>query len=138
VRLLSSLAGVAEARLRNTARRVRLRAALITGAALAGLLAFGFALAALTVALAHSVGVVPALWIMAGVAALALLGLLIALWSEARRHRAVAAERERLDRKLYRAAALSALPEARHRPSRTAIGLGLVALGSLLVLLRRD
>jgi nitroreductase len=136
VRLIASLAGIAETRLRNTARRARLRALLIAGAGLAGALAFGFALAAVTVALARAVGVMPALWIVAGVALSILLGLLIALSAEARRHRQIAAERERLDRQLYRAAALSAIP--RRSVSRTGLGLGLVALGALLVLVRRD
>ena len=135
-RLLSSLAGIAEARLHSAARRARRRAILLAGCALAGLLVFGFAVAAAAVALAHRVGVVPALWIMAGVALLVLLALLLALALESRRHRALAAERARLDRKLYRAAALAALPRSRGL-SRAGIGLGLVALGSLLVLARR-
>jgi hypothetical protein len=53
---------------------------------------------------------------------------------EARRHRRLAARRHAVDRELYRAAALAAMPS--RLPSRSATGLGLVALGTLLVLLR--
>jgi hypothetical protein len=137
-RLLSSLAGIAEARLRSTARRVRLRAVLIGGCVVAGLLAAGFGLAAATVALAQRLGALPALGIMAGAALLLLLVLMAALAIEARRHRTTAAARERLDRQLYRTAALAALPRSRHGLTRTTVGLALVALGAFIVLRRRD
>jgi hypothetical protein len=137
-RLLSSLAGIAEARARSTVRRLGLRAMLVAGCVAAGLLASGFGLAAATVALAGRVGVLPALGIMAAAAIVVLLALLAALAIEARRHRRIAAERARLDRQLYRAAALAAAPRVAPRLSRTAIGLGLVGIGALLVLMRRD
>ena len=73
---------------------------------------------------------------MAGGALVVLLILLAALAWEERRHRRLAARRAALDRQLARAAALSLVGGA--RPSRPMLGLGLVALGALMVLLRRD
>ena len=62
-----------------------------------------------------------------------LLLLLAALAWEDRRHRRLAARRAALDRELARAAALSLVGDA--RPSRPVVGLGLVAIGALMVLL---
>jgi hypothetical protein len=135
-RLLASVSRVAEARIRNIGRRAALRAALIGGCVLAALLCLAFALTAATVGLARQVGTVDALAIMAAGALVLLLVLLLALAWEARRHRRLAARRAALDRQLAQTAALSLLGGA--RPSRPAIGLGLVALGALMVLMRRD
>jgi hypothetical protein len=134
-RLFATVARVAEARVRNIGRRAAVRAGLIGGCILAALVCLGFVLAAGTVALAEQVGLLNALAIMAGGALLFVLILLGALELESRRHRRYAARRADLDRQLYRAAALSAIPT--RAPSRPVIGLGLVALGSLLVLARR-
>ncbi len=134
-RLFATVARVAEARVRNVGRRVAVRATLIGACILAALLCIGFVLAAATVALADRVGMINALAIMAGGSLVLVLVLLGALELEARRYRRFAARRAILDRQLYRAAALSAMP--RKAPSRPVIGLGLVALGALLVLARR-
>jgi hypothetical protein len=134
-RLFATVARVAETRARNIGRRAAVRAALVGGCILAALLCIGFVLAAATVALADRVGMINALAIMAGGSLVLVLILLGVLELEARRHRRYAARRASLDRELYRAAALSALP--RRAPSRPVIGLGLVALGALLVLARR-
>ena len=135
-RLFATVTRVAEARIRNLGRRAALRAALIGGCVLAALLCLAFALAAATVALADRFGMINALAIMAGGALLVLLILLAALAWEARRHRRLAAQRAALDRQLAQAAALSLVGGA--RPSRPMVGLGLVALGALMGLLRRD
>ena len=135
-RLFATVTRVAEARVRNVGRRVALRAALIGGCVLAALLCLGFALMAATVALADRFGMINALAIMAGAALLLLLILLAALAWEERRHRRLAAQRAALDRQLAQAAALSLIGGA--RPSRPMVGLGLVALGALMVLLRGD
>jgi hypothetical protein len=135
-RLLATLQNVAEARLRYAGRRALVRASLIGGCVLGALLCLGFALAAITVALADAVGIMAALAIMAIAALVLILILLTALSIEARRHRARAARRSQLDREFYRTAALSMMPS--RAPSRPVIGLGLVALGALLVLARRD
>ena len=91
---------------------------------------------AATMALAERFGTINALAIMAGGALVVLFLLLAALAWEDRRHRRLAARRAALDRELARAAALSLVGDA--RPSRPVIGLGLVAIGALMVLLRRD
>ena len=135
-RLFATVSRVAEARVRNIGRRASRRAALIGGCILAALLCLAFALIAATVALAERVGTINALAIMAGGALVVLLLLLAALAWEDRRHRRLAARRAALDRELARAAALSLVGDA--RPSRPVIGLGLVAIGALMVLLRRD
>jgi hypothetical protein len=135
-RLFATISRVAEARIRNIGRRAALRAALIGGCVLAALLCLGFALVAATVALADRFGTINALAIMAGGALVVLLLLLLALAWEERRHRRLAARRAALDRQLTQAAALSLVGRA--RPSRPVVGLGLVALGALMVLLRRD
>ena len=135
VRLFATLSHVAQARLRHAGRRAALRGALIGGGVLAALGCIAFALAAATVALAARVGTVEALAIMAAGALVLVLVFLGALALEARRHRRLRARRADLDRELYRAAAVSMMPS--RAPSRPVIGLGLVALGALLVLARR-
>ena len=85
-------------------------------------------------ALAARVGLIEALAIMAGGALVLVLLFVGALAWEARRHRRYAARRAALDREFVRAAALSMVPS--RAPSRAVVGLGLVALGALLVLLR--
>ena len=124
-----------EARLERAGRRLAVRAALVGACALAALLLLGYALAALTVALADRFGVLPALGIVAAGALVLLLVLLLALRAEGRRHRQLVARQQPLDRQLLRAAALSAVP--RRAPSRPVAGLVLVALGAALILVRR-
>jgi hypothetical protein len=134
-RLFSTVTRVAEARVRHTARRLGLRATLAGGAIFCALVCIGFALAAATVALARRIGVIEALAIMAAGALVLVLLLVLALWWEARQHRRLAVRRAALDRELFRVAALSAVPS--RAPSRSALGFGLVAVGALLVLMRR-
>lgn len=133
--LFATVKRVAEARLRNIGRRAALRGTLIAGCALAALLCIGFALAAATAALAAEMGIIAALAVMAGGALVLVLVLLMALNLEERRHRRYALRRADLDRQMFRAAALSMVPE--RTPSRPVVGLGLVALGAILVLTRR-
>ena len=135
-RLFATVTRIAETRLRNVGRRAALRAGLIGGCVLAALLCLAFALAAATVALADRYGTINALAIMAAGALVLLLILLGVLAWERRRHRQLAARRAVLDREVARAAAVSLM--AGTRPSRPVLGLGLVALGALLVLIRRD
>jgi uncharacterized iron-regulated membrane protein len=134
-RLFSAVSQVAQARLENLGRRLGLRAALIGACVLAGVVFLGFALAAATVALADRYGVINALAIMAAGALVVLLGCLVALAWEKRRHRRLAARRSALDREFMRTAALSMIPD--RSPSRPTLGLGLVVLGAILVLMRR-
>jgi hypothetical protein len=137
-RPFATLAAVAQARLRHAGRRLGVRIGLIAGCAAAGSLVAAFGLAALTVALAERVGAVRALLIVA-LAALAVLLILIgALAIEARRGRQMAARRSAIDARLLRSAVISsAIPRVARLPSRATLGLGLVALGTLLVLARR-
>lgn len=107
----------------------------MVGAAVAGIVVFVYALIAVTIALSRRYGSLEALGIVGGVALLVMLCFLLALWLEARRHRRLAARRAALDAQLYRAAALSLVPD--RAPSRPVVGFGLVALGAGLVLLRR-
>ena len=89
-------------------------------------------------ALTERVGLLQALVIMAGVAFAVVLALVGVLAIEARRERRIAARRASLDRQLLRSAAISAaVPQAARLPGRAGLGLGLVALGALLVLARR-
>jgi hypothetical protein len=133
--LLASLGRLGQARLRDAGRRVRVRVALVAGAAITGFMAGGFVLVAITVALAERLGAVTALMVMAGAAFVVMLAFIIALSAQARRDREQAALRAELDSRLLRAAAISMVPG--RMPSRPVLGLGLVALGALLVLLRR-
>lgn len=135
LRLFATVTRIAETRIRNVGRRAALRAGLIGGVVIAAVVCLAFALAAATVALAHRFGTIEALAIMAGGALLVILILLGVLAWEGKRHRKLAAQRAALDRQLAQAAALSLVDGA--RPSRPALGLGLVVIGSLLVLLRR-
>ena len=135
-RALSAICRVAEARVRNIGRRAVLRVALLGGCVVAALLCLGFVLAAATVALANRYGTINALAIMAGASVLVLLVLLGVLAWEQKRHRRLAAERAALDRQFAQAAAMSLVGGT--RPSRTTLGLGMVALGALMVLLKRD
>jgi MYXO-CTERM domain-containing protein len=134
-RLFATVARVAEARINNLGRRAALRGSLMACAVLAALFCLGFVLMAATVALAERVGLINALWIMAVGALVLALAFLVALRIEARNHRRTAARRAELDRQLFQAAALSMIPT--HAPSRPVLGLGLVAVGALLVLMRR-
>ena len=96
----------------------------------------GFVLAGGTVALTERVGQLQALVIMAGVALVVLLALVGILAIETRRERRIAARRASLDRQLLRAAAISAAGRGIAAAGPRGIGLGLVALGALLVLAR--
>jgi len=136
IRALSAICRVAEARVRNIGRRAVLRVALLGGCVVAALLCVGFVLAAATVALADRYGTINALAIMAGASVLVLLILLGVLAWEQKRHRRLAAERAVLDRQFVQAAAMSLVGGT--RPSRSTLGLGMVALGALMVLLKRD
>jgi hypothetical protein len=136
VAVFAALTRVAEARFRRVGRRLGLRLTLMALCLLAGLVFLLFALAAATTALAVRVGLLDALGIMAAGALIVCVILLAILALEARRHRRDAARQQALDRRLYRAAALAAVPG--RLPSRPAAGLALVALGAFLVLMRRD
>ena len=134
-RLFATVSRVAEARIKNAGRRAALRASLVAGMVVAGLVCLGFLMMAATVALAERVGIINALGIMAGAALVVVLIFWIALALEARRYRRTAARRAALDQQLFRAAAMSMIPSS--APSRPVLGLGLVAVGALLVLMRR-
>jgi hypothetical protein len=136
VALVASLARVAQARARRLGRRMGLRLALIAGCVLAGIVFLIFALAALTVALAREMGLLEALAVIAAGALVVIGILLVILALEARSHRRTLARQRALDRQLLQAAALSAVPT--RLPSRPVTGLALVALGALLVLMRRN
>jgi len=136
MRLLSQVSHIAQARVEDAGRRIGMRAALTAASVLAGLVAAGFALGAATVALAARLGTIEALLVMAGAALVIMVALLIALSVQKRRDREQAALRSELDSRLIRAAALSMVPT--RAPSRGVLGLGLVALGALMVLKRRD
>jgi len=135
IRLLSSVGRVAEARLKDAGRRIGMRVVLTAAAALAGLVAAGFAIGAVTVALAARLGTIEALLVMAGVALVVMIALLIVISAQARRDREQAALRAELDSRLIRAAAVSMIPT--RAPSRPVLGLALVAVGALLVMIRR-
>lgn len=134
-RLLSTVTHVAQTRLHQISRRAVVRGELMTGVMVCGIIALVYALIAVTIALARHYGTLAALGIVGGVAFVAMLACLLALWIEARRHRQLAARRAALDAQLYRAAALSLIPD--RAPSRPVVGFGLVALGAALVMLRR-
>ena len=137
-RRFGSLAGIAGSRFRSATHRLRRRATLIAIAAFLALLAFGFALAAATTALADEIGRTGALLVMAGLALAGLLVMLGLLAAEAREAREIAARRASLEGELARAALLGAAIPRLARPSRGVVGLALVALGAFLVLGRRD
>jgi uncharacterized membrane-anchored protein len=134
-RLLSTVSRVAQTRLKQISRRAQVRGELIAGAVVFGIIALVYALIAVTVALAQRYGTLEALGIVGGVAFVVMLCFLLALSLEARRHRRLAARRAALDAQLYRAAALSLIPDK--APSRPVVGVGLVALGAALLFLRR-
>jgi hypothetical protein len=134
-RVLATVSRIAQVRLHQISRRTARRAELMLGAAVAGIIVLVYLLIAVTVALARQTGTLGALAIVGGIALLVMLGFLLALRLEAGRHRQMAARRAELDAQLYRAAALSLVPD--RLPSRPVMGFGLVALGAALVLLRR-
>lgn len=112
-----------------------MRAVLTAAAVLAGVVAAGFAIGAATVALAARLGTIEALLVMAGVALVVMIALLVVISAQARRDREQAALRAELDSRLIRAAAVSMIPA--RAPSRPVLGLALVAVGALLVMIRR-
>lgn len=134
-----TVAAILETRLRETGRRFGLRAALLSGCVLALLVCLGFGLAAGTVALSARIGLLPALGVMAGCALAVALVILAVLAVEARQAKRRAALRPSLESELVRSVAFTAAanPAARRLPSRYVVGLGLVAVGATLVLLRR-
>jgi hypothetical protein len=134
-RLLTTVSHVAQARLHQISRRAASRGKLMAGAAVAGLVVCIYALIAVTVAFSHQYGTIGALLIVGGIALLVLLGFLLALGLEAQRHRRLAPKRAALDQQIYRAAALSLIPN--RAPPRPVVGFGLVALGAALVFWRR-
>jgi hypothetical protein len=133
--LFGQITRLAEARLKQTGRRLGFRAALAVVAGLAFVVFLLFGLAALAVWMMRFMSPPEALLVVAGGALLIVLGVLVALSLEARRHRRLAAKREAFDRQLVRVAALAAMPG--RMPSRAVTGFGLVAAGALLVLLGR-
>ena len=133
--VFASLGRVAKARVRDVGRRAQLRAALAGGALLFGLIALGFALLAATVALAEELGLLNALLVMAGGAFVIAIILIVVMKAQARRDRRMAAARAEMDSRLLKAAAVSMVPGM--APSRPVLGLGLLALGALMVLGRR-
>lgn len=133
--LFGQITRLAEARVRQTGRRLGFRAALATVAALAFVVFLFFGLAALATWLTRFMTLPQALLVVAGGALVVVLAVLVALALEARSHRRLAARREAFDRQLVRAATLAAMPS--RMPSRSVTGLGLVAAGALLVLLGR-
>lgn len=137
-RPLATLLSVARARVSHAGQRLGLRLGLLAVCLLAALICLGFALAAATVALSARVGLSEALLIMSGAALVVVLLVIGVLALEDRRERRIAARRAVLDQQLIRTAALSAaVPHAARLPGRGGVGLGLVALGALLVLMRR-
>ena len=133
--VFASLGRVAKARVRDVGRRAQLRASLAGGALLFGLIALGFALLAATVALAEELGLLNALLVMAGGAFVIAIILIVVMKAQARRDRRMAAARAEMDSRLLKAAAVSMVPGM--APSRPVLGLGLLALGALMVLGRR-
>lgn len=136
--IFGQITRLAEARVRQTGRRLGFRATLLAVAAVAFVVFLFFGLAGLALWMAHYMRLQDALLVIAGVALLIVVGVYVALALEARKHRRLAAQREAFDRQLVRAATLAAMPS--RLPSRSVTGLGLVAAGALLVLLgkRRD
>lgn len=136
--LFGQITRLAEARLKQTGRRIGLRVTLAALAALALLVFVFFGLAAVVVWMAHSMRLETALAIVAGGGLVVVLAVMIALSIESRRYQRLAAKRQSFDQQLVRTAALAAMPS--RMPSRSVTGLGLVAVGALLVLLgrRRD
>lgn len=131
--LFGQITRLAEARVKRTGRRLGFRVTLAAIAGLAFVVFLFFGLAGLAVWMTHYMSLQDALLVIAGGALLIVIGILVALSLEARRHRQRAAQRGALDQELVRAAALTAMPS--RMPSRSVTGLGLVAVGALLVLL---
>lgn len=135
IAVIASLTRIAQARIRDAGRRAQIRAALAVGAAVFGLIGVGFGLLAATVALAEEIGLVYALLTMSGGALVIALIMVVVMKAQARRDRRMKAVRADMDSRMLKAAALSMVPTM--SPSRPVIGIGLVALGALLVLARR-
>lgn len=97
------------------------------------LIALIFGLAALTAWLAQLYGLIAAFGILGGGALAGALIVLIAMKLAERRHRALAAERAKLQRRLSQLALLTAFGTARPKPSQL-VGLGIAAAAALLIL----
>jgi hypothetical protein len=139
---LAPLAGLATADLRRLRDRSARKAAFLGGIGLFGLLAFGFGLAALTVGLARSLGLLGALLVMMGACIIGLLILLILMRMAEARDREIDARSAGRNRRLYQMASLAILPSllrpGRARLAGRAVGLGLMAVGALLLFARRS
>jgi hypothetical protein len=138
---LAPLAGLATADLRRLRDRGSRKALFFGGIALLGLLGFGFGLTALTVALARWLGLLGALLVMMGVCVIGLLILLILMRTVEARDREFYARSAERNRRLYQMASLAILPSllrpGRARLAGRALGLGLMAVGALLLFARR-
>lgn len=136
--LFPRLISLVEARVERTGRHIGMRAALWGCLAVAGITCFVFLLVLATTALSVHYGTMQALGIMAAASFLVAMLILLALQIEGRRYRRLAARSRPLDAQLMQAAAFSAAASVpRKMPSRTAVGLGMVALGAFLVMRRR-
>ena len=138
---LAPLAGLATADLRRLRDRSARKAAFVAVIVLFGLLAFGFGLTALTVALARWLGLLGALLLMMGACIAGLLITLILMRLTEARDREIDARYASRNRRLYQMASLALLPSllrpGRARLAGRAVGLGLMAAGALLLFARR-
>jgi hypothetical protein len=138
---LAPLAGLATADLRRLRDRSARKAAFLAGIGLFALLAFGFGLGALTVALARWLGLLGALLLMMGACIVGLLILLILMRLNDTREREIDARYADRHRRLYQMASLAVLPSllrpGRARLAGRAVGLGLMGAGALLLFARR-
>jgi ABC-type transport system involved in multi-copper enzyme maturation permease subunit len=138
---LAPLAGLATADLRRLRDRSARKAAFLAVIVLFALLAFGFGLTALTVALARWLGLLGALLLMMGACIAGLLITLILMRLAEARDREIDAKYATRNRRLYQMASLAILPSVlrpgRARLAGRAVGLGLMAAGGLLLFARR-
>jgi hypothetical protein len=136
---VSTLTSIVQARVRHVGQRLGTRVALFGCLAVLGVIFLVFALTAGTVALSDRYGLLHALMFMAGGALVLFLIVLVIMAVEEQRERRIAFRRLQLDNRMVRAAAMqAALPQVARLPGRVTVGLGLVAVGALLVLARRS
>jgi hypothetical protein len=139
---LAPLVGLATTDLRRLRDRSIRKAAFLAGIGLFALLAFGFGLGALTVALARWLGLLGALLLLMGACIVGLLILLILMRLAEARDREIDARYAGRHRRLYQMASLAVLPSllrpGRARLAGRAVGLGLMAVGALLLFSRRS
>lgn len=136
-RLAFILAPLAAGRLRSGARNAKRRAGLIALAAVAALIGAAFILVGVTVALARAIGVLPALAVMAGVALLIAVGLVVAMKIGDDRRREKASALSKIPTSAYSSVLARALssPRSRGRRGGSALGLGLLGLGAVVLVL---